>query len=213
MTTETSNKKYTEMCYQTGAQGAGQLIYEDLSRKIKRTNKKYVGFEIDGGLPKWESLRKNRVTLRYTVRTILNFSNYSRRKEKQADGVRKFKHKYTITQQVIFWKVLIKLLAAKLVENKAMITLPHVGKLILVKINRKMSYYDTTEKRYKQYLNLHTLRKFISVKFDKNYNLDAPTVRHTKGLYLKLAIYLHYLRGVGVYKKTLDEIKTKYALH
>ena len=201
------------MCYQTGKQGAGQLVYEDLSRKIKITNKKYVGFEIDGAIPPWESLRKNRVSLKYNTRTVLNFSNYTRRKEKRAEGIIKYKHKYTITQQVIFWSVLIKLLASRLVENKAMITFPHIGKLILVKVNKKVSYYDTTEKRYKPYLNLHTFRKFITTKFEKNHNLNAPTVKYIKGCFIKHNIHLHYLRGVGVYNRTLDKIKTKYALH
>ncbi len=210
---ETPNKKYTEMCYKTREQGAGQLVYEDLSRKIKKTSKEHVGFEIDGAIPVWESLRKNRVTLRYDVRSILNFANYTRRKEKRAEGVIKFKHKYTTTQQLIFWKVLIKLLAAKLVENKAMITIPKIGKLMLSKTNRKATYFDTTENKYKKHLNLHTLRKFVGIKFDKEYDLDAASVRHKKNQFIKFNIYLHYSKGVEIYKKTLEEIKTKYGLH
>ncbi|MFZ2486973.1 MAG: hypothetical protein WAZ19_02530 [Anaerolineae bacterium] len=214
MTTQSSNdKKYTSMCYKTGEQGAGQLVYEELSRRIKVTNRERVGFEIEGRIPPWESIRKNRLLLRYDVRGILNFANYGRRKQKRAEGVVKFRHKYTVAQQLIFIRVLIKLLAAKLVENRAQIILPRIGKLYINKTNQRGTYYDVKDGKYKTHLNLHTLRKFITIAFRKHGSLDAPTVVYKKSSFIKSSIYTFYKYKAQVYEKTLQKIREKHGLH
>lgn len=200
------------MCYKTREQGAGQLVYKDLSRRIRTTNKERVGFEIEGRIPPWESLRKNRLALKYEVRSILNFANYTRKKEKRAEGIIKFKHKYTVAQQLIFWRVLLKLMAAKLVENKSPIILPNIGKLRLTKTDRKGTFYDHVEKRFKVYLNLHTLRKFISIKFQRDYLLEAPSVVYKKSSFIRNTIYVFYKYKATVYENTLQKIREKYLI-
>jgi len=191
----------------------GRLLYDELSRRIKVTNKDRVGFEIEGKIPLWESIRKNRLALKYEVKSILNFANYTRKKEKRAEGIVKNKHKYTVAQQLIFWRVLLKLMAAKLVENKIALILPNIGKLRLTKTDRKGTFYDTKEKKFKVYLNLHTLRKFISIKFQRDYLLDAPSVVYKKSSFIRSAIYVFYKHKVEVYEKALQKIKEKYGLH
>lgn len=213
MTETSSDKQYTSMCYKTAEQGAGQLVYEDLSRKIKKTNKEHVGFEIDGGIPVWESIRKNRLNLRYDVRSIINFANYTRRKERRAEGVIKFKHKYTAAQQITFWRVLIKLIAAKLIENRFIFSLPHIGKLRVTKTNQKATYFDEKEGKLKVHLNLHTLRKFISIRLDKDQSLKAPTVVYKKSGFIRFGIYLFYKKKVQLYEETLQKIREKHGLH
>jgi hypothetical protein len=208
----TTNRKLSTMCGEYNP-NRGVLLYEDASRRIKTTNKERVGFEIEGGIPVWESIRKNRLALRYDTRSIINFANYTRKKEKRAEGIVKFKHKYTVAQQLIFWKVLLKLAAAKLVENRSNIILPHIGKLRLTKTDKKGTYYDVKEGKFKVHLNLHTLRKFVSIQFAKMSTLDASSVVYKKSNFIRLGIYLHYKKKVLLYEEALQKLKEKYYVH
>jgi hypothetical protein len=197
----------------TSAEGTGRLLYKDLSRRITTTNKDVVGFEIEGKIPAWESARKLRYDLRYDIRSIINFQRYTEKKDKREEGIIKYKHKYTAKQQLIFWRVLLSLAAAKLVENKIILTLPKIGKLILAKTNRIGSYYCWKDRRYKRYLNLHTFRKFISINFKKSGAMEAPTVKYEKTYFIKKGMKHFYLLKQSCYDYQLNKIKKRYGLH
>jgi len=127
---------------------------------LKRSNVKETQIDAQLVPNDWDRSRTNKVRFSYNIVQFYDYYEYSEKAEDKTKNIVSRK------QFTVFIKTYLSLVMKRIITNGFIFIMPyHIGRLYLHKTNR--NGFIKNRDKIRPTLNLHSFRKFLSIKWDK----------------------------------------------
>lgn len=132
-----------------------------MNKKLGKSDFKKTGIDCDLVNNNWDSSKKGKLRFAYMLTHMYDYYDQKLKKENQSPILGK-------NEWIEFIKNYLRLVAKRTVSEGFIFIMPfHLGRRYMKKSNRRGFVPNNTEKRRDPTLNLHSFRKFYSIKWDK----------------------------------------------
>lgn len=127
----------------------------------ERSNFNETGIDCELEKNKWDRSKKGKLKFSYKINSIYEYWEDKLKKSGEVPPLSK-------ADWISFIKLYLSLVAQRTVSEGFIFIMPyHLGRRYMKKSNRRGFVPDQKNKRLNQTLNLHSFRKFYSIKWDK----------------------------------------------